>query len=157
MNIIHQKIPMEELARLIALQLENGGRAKLAVTGCSMLPLLREGRDTVELLPPATRQKKGQIILYRRQSGQYVLHRVIALTDTGYLCCGDNQAQRETVTHSQLVAVVDGFWRKGKYCPEDHWLHRLYRTLWVGLFPLRRAYIRLRRFLGRRYRAIKKR
>ena len=157
MEIINRKIPMEELAQLIALQLANGGRAKLTVTGCSMLPLLREQRDSVELIAPATRQKTGDIILYQRENGQYILHRIVALTETGYLCCGDNQAKREVVDHSQLLAVVDGFRRKGKDYDLDHILYRLYLALWVGLFPLRGVYIKLRRFLGTGYRAIKKR
>ena len=46
-------IPMESLAQLIRLQLENGGRSSLLVTGISMYPILRHRRDTVELVKPA--------------------------------------------------------------------------------------------------------
>lgn len=149
MNILTRTIPMDSLSELIALQLENGGRARLTVTGDSMLPMLRHRRDAVELIPVSDRQRKGDIVLYRRADGQYVLHRIIALEGEGYICCGDNQVMREPVSHAQLIAAVDGFIRNGKHY-SIHWTgYRLYTALWVGLFPLRKYYIPIRRRLGR--------
>lgn len=142
-------VPMESLAELIALQLEHGGKASLTVTGCSMMPMLYHRRDCVTLIPAAPRQKKGDIILYRRKNGSYVLHRIIALSPGGYICCGDNQAEREPVNQEQLIAVVDGFTRKGKAYSLNAFWYRLYKTAWVNLFFLRRYYIALRRRLGR--------
>ena len=45
------KIPMAELAELIKIQLEQGGRAELTVTGSSMHPLYHNRRDKVILIP----------------------------------------------------------------------------------------------------------
>ena len=145
-------IPMEELVPLLMLQMEKGGKTTLTVTGGSMLPMLHSKRDSVRLIPVADRQKKGDIILYRRANGQYVLHRIIAVSDGGYICCGDNQAEKEPVAHSQLLAAVDSFTRKGKEYTVSAFGYRCYKTLWVGLFPLRKYYIRLRRFLGNKLR-----
>lgn len=142
-------IPMDTLSELVMLQLENGGRAQLTVTGCSMLPMLHHRRDTVELIPVVGSQKPGDIILYRRENGQYVLHRIIALSPEGYICSGDNQAMREPVAQEQLLAVVDGFTRKGKRYPLEHRGYRLYTWVWVKLFFLRGCYIAVRRLLGR--------
>ena len=139
---------MEKLAELVMLQLEKGGRARLTVTGWSMMPMLRNCRDIVELIPISGRQKSGDIIFYRRENGQYVLHRIIAVTEDGYVCCGDNQAERENVLHTQLLAVVDGFIRNGKQHTMDETGYRLYTAAWVKLFPVRRYYIALRRCLG---------
>lgn len=146
-------VPMETLAEIIQLQLANGGKATLTVTGSSMLPMLREHRDSVVLIPPA-RQKKGDIVLFRRESGKYVLHRIISMTENGYLCSGDNQAILEPVTREQIVAVVDGFTRKGRAYTLDAPGYRLYQAVWVNLFFLRRHYIRIRRRLGRLRRRI---
>ena len=52
-------VPMESLVEVILLQLENGGRANLTVTGSSMMPLFYSHRDTVTLIPVEERQKKG--------------------------------------------------------------------------------------------------
>jgi len=141
-------IPMEELSELVLLQLEKGGRANLTVTGCSMQPMLQHRKDTVELIPVSGKQGPGDIILYRRDNGQYVLHRIIALSSEGYVCCGDNQAMRETVRKDQLLAVVDGFTRKGKRYMLDAPGYQVYTWVWVKLFFLRGGYIAVRRFLG---------
>lgn len=147
---------MEELMKVIQLQLDNGGRAKLTVTGRSMLPLFRSHRDSVELVPVSGRQKKGRIILYRRASGQFVLHRIVKLTATGYILCGDNEANPEPVDHDQLLAVVDGYTRKGKTCSLNRWSYRIYTGLWVHFFFLRKPYIGIRRLCGKTYRRIRK-
>lgn len=140
-------VPMESLAEIIKLQLEKSGKATLIVTGSSMLPMLRNRRDVVTLIPPQ-KVKKGDILLFIRESGQYILHRVIAVTETDYVCCGDNQAERESVTGEQIVAVVDGFTRKGKYYTLDRLTYRIYTSIWVNLFFLRPWYIKLRRYLA---------
>lgn len=142
-------LPMQELVELIKLQLSEGGFAKLTVTGCSMLPMLRDGRDSVDLIPVRGVQKKGTVALYRRQCGQYVLHRIIQVRDGKYICCGDNQYMREPVEQAQLIAVVDGFTRKGKTYSCKHFGYGIYTAAMVGLFPLRRPYIALRRVFGR--------
>ena len=140
---------MKELAELILLQLETGGKATLAVTGHSMHPTLRERRDSVVLRLPDERQKKGDTILYLRENGQYVLHRIIDTEADGYICSGDNQVMREPVAHSQVLAVVSGITRKGKLYSVDSLVARVYRVFCVGMFPLRKYYLALRRPLGR--------
>jgi len=149
-------IPMEELSELILLQLENGGRARLTVTGSSMAPMLHNRRDTVELIPVTGKQKKGELILYRRENGQYVLHRIVKVVKDGYICCGDNQAMREPVAQEQLLAVVDGFIRNGKKYTRKSISYRLYKAVWVGLFPVRKAHLTVWRCLRRAYSAIRR-
>lgn len=141
-------VPMESLAEIIALQLKNGGKAKLTVTGVSMRPLFHHRRDSVILIPVSGKQKPGDVVLYRRESGQYVLHRIIACEAAAYICCGDNQAERETVLPEQIIAVMDGFTRNGKAYTLDTFSYRVYTAVWVHLFLLRPFYIKLRRCLG---------
>ena len=131
-------VPMETLSELVMFQLEKGGRANLMVTGNSMYPMLRSGVDMVELIPLAEKQKKGDIILYRRDNGRYILHRIVAVTKDGYICCGDNQAEKEPVRQDQLLAVVDGFARKGKLYALTNPVYRIYAAFWTGTFPVRR-------------------
>lgn len=149
-------VPMESIAELIDLQLAHGNRANLIVTGSSMLPMLHHRRDSVVLAPVGDAAKKGEVILYRRSNGKYILHRVIGLTDGGYICSGDNQAVREFVTREQILAVVVQFTRKGRTCGTGAPGYRLYKALWVGLFPLRRYYLSLRRRLGRLRRKLRR-
>ena len=147
-----QVVPIETVAEMIALQLEQGGHASLVVTGVSMLPMLRNRKDIVFLIPPAA-PKVGDVIFYRRSNGKYVLHRIIALQGKDFFCCGDNQSEREFVSRRQVIAVVDEFIRKGKRYTRDVLWYRIYVALWVKLFFMRPIYIKLRRLLSslRRY------
>ena len=122
--------------------LEAGGQVTLTVTGTSMLPLLRPGKDSV-LLRSENNPKKGDILLYRRKNGRFVLHRVISKTQNALLCCGDNQWRKEPVEQAQVVAAVTGYCRSGKEKALSSFGYKFY----VNLLPLRRLYCRLRDFL----------
>lgn len=149
MEVNRSVLPVEQVAKLVQVQLENGGVAQLNVTGYSMMPLLYHCRDRVQLAPVTGEEKTGDVIFYRRENGKFILHRIIAVTPDGYICCGDNQAEKEQVLRQQLLAVMTGFTRKGKTYSVTHLGYRLYAGLWVGLFCLRPAYISLRRRFGR--------
>ena len=45
--------------------------------GTSMLPLLRQGIDTIKVIKPTSPFKKYDVILFKRKDGSYVLHRII--------------------------------------------------------------------------------
>jgi len=149
------KVPMESLYDVILLQLQNGGKANLVVTGVSMKPMLTEGRDTVILMPITADPVAGDIVLYRRDNGKFVLHRIIRVTPEGYLISGDNQYELEEVSRQQMLAVVSAFVRKGRSHTLREPGYRLYRWAWVKLFWLRKPYIKLRRKLGRIYHKLK--
>ena len=149
------KVPMESLYEVILLQLQNGGKATLVVTGISMKPMLTEHRDSVVLAPITKDPAPGDIVLYRRENHQFVLHRIIRETPEGYLFSGDNQYVLETVTREQLLAVVTGFTRKGKQYSVAQPMYRLYVWIFTKLFCLRKGYIKVRRGAGRVWRRLK--
>lgn len=161
-DISSQTIPMAKLAPLLEFQLSQGGTATLTVTGSSMLPLLRHHRDSVQLQPPPPCLRKGDIILFCRDNGQFVLHRIIKVQDQDgpqsiYICCGDNQWRQEQVRHEQVKALAGSFSRDGRPCSPDSPGYGLYRWLTLALFPIRRPLISIRRRLGRIKRWLKKR
>ena len=119
--------------------------------------MLRQYRDSVVLAPVDDRLQQGDIALYQRDDGSYVLHRVIRLIPEGYLFCGDNQAELETVRQDQLVAVVTSYIKKGQQRRLNEPGYCLYRFVWVKLFGFRKGYIWLRRRLGRRYSRLRRR
>ena len=141
-------LPMAQLYPLLAEQMEGGGSCLLAVTGSSMLPTLRQGRDVVVLRRPEE-LRRGDVILYRRESGQYVLHRIIRHAWRDCLCCGDNQRQTERVKREQILAVVSAVRRGGRLLSTRSFGWRLWSRLWLALFPARRPILWARRRLGR--------
>lgn len=141
-------LPMEELMPLLQLQMDTCGSAKLTVTGWSMMPMLHNRKDQVVLQPVEGAQDKGALILYRRENGQFVLHRILRRRKGGYVCCGDNQFFTEKVSQEQLLAVVTAFTRKGKQYSVQEKGYRQYVFWWVKLHPLRWMYLIPRRCLG---------
>ena len=141
------RVPMEELGQVLGFQLSRG-RAVLSVTGGSMHPLLRQ-RDLVRLAAAGRALRQGDVILYRRTDGRYVLHRVVRFLDGELLCCGDHQWQGERIERAQVAAVAEARCRNGRWQPLDQGRLWLCGLLWAKAFPLRRPLLRLRRAAGR--------
>ena len=62
-------VNIEEIAAIIREQVARGQSVELPPRGVSMLPLIREGRDSVILSPVSGRLKKYDIPFYRRHDG----------------------------------------------------------------------------------------
>ena len=141
---------LEDLVTLFQARLAAGQQVRFSPMGTSMLPMLREGRDSVVLSPAPARLKKYDLPLYRRDSGAYILHRVIGAGET-YTCIGDNQFTPEPgVRHDQIIAVVTGFRRKGRDCTVNDPGYRLYCLLWHFTRPLRHFCRRALRWIRRK-------
>ncbi len=137
-----QKVVVESLSVLspvITESIEAGSEVILTVTGNSMRPYLRHLRDQVVLKKCDPRALKvGDVPLYQRADGSFVLHRVVALGASTYTMCGDAQTQKEYgVPNSRILAVATGFYRRGKYVSCDAFSYRLYMRLWLAVLPCR--------------------
>lgn len=99
--------------------LSDGQNARFAVRGTSMLPILRNARDEVELRPCKIEElKKWDIVLFRYK-GAHFLHRFVEYKDHTYYMRGDNVfTHRERCQAADIVGVVSKIYRKrseGKY------------------------------------------
>lgn len=143
-------IELNELMPLIQERLAAGQNVKFAPRGISMMPMLRQGIDSVVLSPVPEKLRKYDLPLYRRENGKYVLHRIIAVEDT-YTCMGDNQfAEEPGICQEQLLALVTGFFRGETYHSVDEPAYRLYCRFWYHSRPLRRFWRRGVNFLRRK-------
>ena len=80
----------------IEMLLEDGKIIQIKPQGYSMYPLLLPGRDEVQIeKTDITKVKRGDVLLYRRQEGILVLHRVYRRTKDGLYMVGDNQTEIE--------------------------------------------------------------
>lgn len=108
------KVSLEELYPIMCEVIESGGEFSFITRGTSMMPMLRNGVDTIVLKKAPEKLKKFQIPLYRRADGNFVLHRIVAVTDDGYTLVGDNQTIYEYgVKHSQVEAVAVAYIKDG--------------------------------------------
>ena len=116
------------------------GRLVYTCIGTSMLPMLRQRRDLLIIEKKEGRLKKYDVALYRRDSGQYVLHRIVKVCSDSYVLCGDNRWRREHgVLDEQIIGVLTAFVRDGREISVTDKRYRLYVCLWCGLFWLRAA------------------
>ena len=72
-----KKVSMDDMAPLIRETLAESGEVSFVSAGVSMLPTIRDRKDTVTLVSPQGKLKKGDVPFYQRDNGQYILHRVI--------------------------------------------------------------------------------
>ena len=119
-------------------ELERTGKIVYTNVGDSMMPLLREKRDLVIIKKVEQPLKKYDVPLYRRDSGQYVLHRILKVRKQDYVICGDNRYQKETgITDKHIIGVLEGMVRDGKEILVSDWRYRLYVHLWCDFFWVR--------------------
>lgn len=139
------KSPLNELLPLIESCINNKGCFPLTVTGTSMLPTLVPNRDLVYLVSPLEMPpKKYSIVLFKRDNGKIVLHRIIKeLKNDLLLINGDGQFWTEVIASSQIVAVVKAYRRNGKIKKCTGNSVRLYTFVWCGLKPIRPLFFKL--------------
>ena len=94
--------------------LEINGQYLGPTGGVSMLPMLKEGRDTIVVLPKKERLKRLDVALYK-VDGKYVLHRVIQPIDGGYIIRGDNCYSDEKIPEEAVFGVLSEFFQKDKH------------------------------------------
>lgn len=130
----------------IELCLKELGYADMPITGTSMLPLLREGKDLVEIEASGQKRlKKGDVVLYRKNDGTLVLHRIIkAENDNLFTVLGDHQFKNaEQVNKNQIIAVARGFLINGSYVDEKTRWYRIYKKIWLSSLTVRRCFLAL--------------
>ena len=103
---------LSELEAIIRRVTDSGGEFELYPKGTSMLPLILEGRDSVILSCLPDELTAGDVVLYRRDDGSYVLHRIIGCDGGTYTMCGDNQYNAEPgIRRDQMIAFASAFAR----------------------------------------------
>lgn len=125
-----KKISDDGLVKIILYKLSCGERVALTVTGNSMLPFLRDSKDSVILGKLEKPPKRGDIVFYRRKNGAYVLHRVVKRKGENYYFSGDAQLAVEgPIEKGCLLAVCESVVRDGKEISKNspQWLSYKFR------------------------------
>jgi hypothetical protein len=130
------------------------GKLVYTNTGVSMMPLLRQHRDLLIIAPkPEGRLHMWDVPLYRRDNGQYIMHRVLWVRKNDYIMCGDNQWYLERgIQDRHIIGVLEAVSRDGKILPvratKEHpnvpWKYKLYVFVWCFFYPIRAVLIYFR-------------
>lgn len=148
---VTKKVDLAEFYPIIADVLGQGGTFSLTITGSSMWPTILGGRDQVTLIKVPDKLQKYDLPLYRRKSGQFVLHRIVRVNEDGtYDCCGDHQTQIEKgLSQSQMIGLAADFVRKGKPFTANNRHYRRWVKFWCALLPFRPVFFRVNRWYHR--------
>ncbi len=141
---------LEEYVPLIKEVIDSGGEFRLYPRGTSMLPLLRQGIDSVVLVAPQKILKKRDIVFYRRKDGQFVLHRIVGVAKDGtYVLCGDNQTALEKgISSDMVIASVTAVYRDEKRVEKKAFGRAFYEFFWC-IMPLRNILFFFRKILSK--------
>lgn len=139
-KVLPSEILMEQLLSL----LDSTDQVPLLISGSSMTPFLVHGRDTVFLSKITQPLKRGDIILYRRDNGAYVVHRICKITEDSFWLIGDAQTEIEKgLRQDQILAIVTAVSRKGKRLDSQSFWWRFFQKVWIHLIPLRPLLMKL--------------
>ena len=123
------------------LLLNAGETLSLPVLGNSMSPFLVHQRDTVWLRKPDRPLRKGDIVLYQRSNGAYILHRICQIREESFTMIGDaHQTPEPGITRDQIFGLVVRIERKGKILEPSSFWWKFFSLVWIRLIPLRRFF-----------------
>lgn len=122
--------------------LEKEGYYISTSVGNSMLPFLRDRKDTI-VIQKRAQYKKFDVVLYKR-NGNYVLHRIIKVFPETFHIRGDNCYYDEYVKHNEIIGVMVECYRGEKKVKLDAIAYKIYVYLRVYLYSIRRIFNRIK-------------
>lgn len=135
--------------------LKNDGYLIYTNVGVSMLPLLREHRDIIEIhrKDSTIPCKRYDVVLFKIDN-KYILHRILKVQPLDYVTCGDHNIRKEYgITDEMILGVMTRVIRDGKSIYPTDWKYKVYFHLWCDFYPIRAAilYVSLKvKTVGRR-------
>ncbi len=135
-----KNLPANELFPMLLELLDKGLPASFTVSGMSMWPLIRGGKDVVFLKKcNPQKMKNGDIVLLHTPDSIYLLHRIVKISKDGYTTAGDSKCRVDGTFPKDCVKAQVDIVCKGKrriHCNRFYW--RILFTVWRLLFPVRR-------------------
>ncbi len=137
--------PMKEIVPLIKELIAEDKAVILTARGSSMRPMVKNMRDAVILSAYKGDVSVGDVILYERESGAFVLHRVVEICeDDTLVLMGDFQYMPEKgIRKTQIIAVLSGIVRKGKEISCASREYQRYSRFWTKSRLVRRLHMKI--------------
>lgn len=131
---------MGEALQSIEQILESGQALRIKPQGYSMYPVIVPGRDEVIVQKTDTAAlKRGDVLLYRRDQGILVIHRLYKKDKNGYYMVGDNQTEVEgPLRPDQIKGKMTVLIRKGREIDVNSLFYRMLCGIWLFMRPVRK-------------------
>lgn len=133
----------------IEAELNKNGTLVYTNVGDSMFPLIRSNGDLIVIKKHNGPFKKYDVPLYKRESGQYVLHRVLKVKKDGsYVICGDNRFSKEYgITDKNMLGILHSVIRNGKEIKTTDVKYKIYSHIWCDFFLIRSLILIIKRII----------
>lgn len=138
--------------------LEKEGKIVYTNAGFSMMPLLRQYKDIIEISRKEPgRCKKYDVVLYKRGS-KFILHRILKVLPNGYIIAGDScRVVEKDIKDENILGVMTRVQRNGRNITPDNIWYKLYVHTWCDVYPVRMFLLGITGFIRRCYRFVKRR
>lgn len=139
-RIVENDIYLPVLRELIY----EGRSVRLNVRGQSMLPFLYDIRDSVIIEPITGELKKGDVVIFQRKNGTYIMHRICKADSKKrqYYMVGDAQKEIEgPIEAEQIFGIITQACRRGKWVNDKSMVWWFYDKVWGLMRPFRTKFI----------------
>lgn len=146
-----REVDTKEYIDMLMELVREGKCVNLTIAGGSMSPFLVNQRDLVCLEPMKREPGKGDIVLFQRPGGEYILHRICRVGADGYYIVGDAQVEVEgPVAREQICCIIEKACRKGTWINRTDFWWKFFAGVWLHVIPFRRGLIRLYGLVNRK-------
>lgn len=131
--------------------LKEGHTVIIPLNGNSMRPFLQDGRDKAKLqIVDTLTLEIGDVVLAELSPGRFVLHRIIALYNDDVTLLGDGNLAKEYCRRCDIKAKATIFYCKKNGHPVSvHGIKwKIYSSIWMNLYPIRRYLLYLLKIIG---------
>ena len=125
-------------------EIASGRPTVILTVGDSMKPLLYNKSTRVVIMKTNGDLKKNDLPVYKRPSGQFVMHRIIKVDEDYYYTRGDNRCGLEQVPKVWVQGVVTEIYRKNRRFSVRSKGYRTYVYLWKLFYPVRWVFYKIR-------------
>ena len=151
--MIERVVDTNEYVTVLRELAEEGRVVSMLIAGSSMSPFLCHNRDYIYFTKPDRELRRGDMVFYQRDTGQYVMHRIYKRKKDGYYMIGDAQTQIEgPLRRDQIFARIIKVKRKGRIIEPGNFWWEFFEHVWIRIIPLRKVIEKLYSLWGQKHR-----
>ena len=151
--MIERVVDTNEYVSVLRELAEEGRVVSMLVVGSSMSPFLCHKRDYIYFTKPDRELRRGDMVFYQRDTGQYVMHRIYKRKKDDYYMVGDAQTQIEgPLRRDQIFARIIKVKRKGRIIEPGNFWWEFFEHVWIRIIPMRKVIEKLYSLLGQKHR-----
>lgn len=137
-------VDTREYVSMLRELVEEGKEVSLLISGNSMSPFLIHQRDYIYFEQPKRELRKGDMVFYERDGGQFVMHRIWKVKPDGYYIVGDAQIEIEgPIRRNQIFAIVTKVKRKGKILGPGNFWWEFFEHVWIHMRSVRHSVMKI--------------